>query len=162
MTTDLGSELLEPVPDPPEKRTRPAASLTQSAATAMWDGWLRMWNVDPRAAFEIIGQDYQVHLPSISATVDVDAIRDAAGMASWVSGFRDRFDGLHYRTNHGPFVDGDTVICRWVGTAVFRGRTGWHSDVPGASVMWVGVDILRIADGRIVEAWTQAAETTRP
>ncbi|HET9656489.1 MAG TPA: nuclear transport factor 2 family protein [Kineosporiaceae bacterium] len=161
MTPDTGPEVLESVLGPHSEGANASAPLSRAAAADIWDRWLRMWNVEPQTAAEIIGPGYRVHLPSVGATVDADAIRDAEGMARWVSSFREKFDGLHYRTERGPFVDGDTLICRWVGRAVFRGRTNWSSDVSGAPVTWVGVDILRIAGGRIVEAWTQGAETTK-
>ena len=132
----------------------------QAQAAAVWARWLDMWNVDPEIAHEIIGDGYRVHLPSAGATLDASTITDAAGMASWVRSFRGRFDGLRYRTDIGPLVDGDTFVCRWVGTATFLGRTGWPNDVPGRPVTWVGVDILRLVDGLIAEAWTQGAETT--
>ncbi|MCX5142748.1 MULTISPECIES: nuclear transport factor 2 family protein [unclassified Streptomyces] len=128
-------------------------------AAEVWDGWLEMWNEDPQAAHKIIGAEYRLHLPTAGATIDPATIRDAASMADWVSGFTGKFDGLRYETDFGPVADGELAVCRWFGTATCLGRTGWPSDVPGKRITWVGVDILRIVDGLIVEAWTQGAET---
>ncbi|MGI5403152.1 nuclear transport factor 2 family protein [Streptomyces sp. CA-135486] len=133
-------------------------SQTETAAQ-LWDGWLEMWNVDPEAAHKIIGDTYRVHLPTTGATIDPSTIRDAAAMADWVRAFTGKFENLRYRTDLGPIVDGDLAVCRWYGTATCLGRTGWPSDVPGKQITWVGVDILRISQGRIIEAWTQGAET---
>lgn len=142
---------------------RPAEAelATRPRLLALWARWLDMWNADPQIAHEILAPGYRVHLPSVGATQDTSAIHGPAGMAEWVSAFSGRFDGLRYRAQLGPFVDGDTLVCRWVGTATFAGRTPWPSDVPGSPVTWVGVDILRLEDGLIAEAWTQGAETTR-
>ncbi|MFD4917503.1 nuclear transport factor 2 family protein [Streptomyces virginiae] len=132
-------------------RTRTAAEL--------WDGWLEMWNEDPGAAHKIIAAEYRLHLPTTGATIDPDTIRDPGTMADWVAGFTGKFEGLRYETDLGPVVNGELAVCRWFGTATCLGRTGWPSDVPGKRITWVGVDILRIVDGWIVEAWTQGAET---
>jgi hypothetical protein len=118
-----------------------------------------MWNEDPSVAGEIIGDGYRVHLPTVGATIDPAAITGAADMERWVREFTGRFDGLRYRTDFGPLIDGDTMVTRWIGTAVFLGKTGWPLDVPGTRVTMVGVDIHRIVDGKIAECWTQGAVT---
>jgi hypothetical protein len=132
--------------------------LTRAAAEAIWGRWLAMWNEDPQIAHEIIADEYVVHLPAAGATIDPSQIRSAAAMADWVAGFTAKFDGLVYSTDFGPLVDGDRLVVRWYGDAVYRGLTGWPRDVAGSPVRMVGVDVLRIVDGRIVECWTQGAE----
>jgi SnoaL-like domain len=134
-------------------------TLATADADRIWNRWLDMWNEDPEIAHDIIGDTYRVHLPTAGATIDPAAITDAAAMAGWVRGFTGKFANLRYRTDFGPLVDGDRLVSRWYGTATYLGRTGWPRDVAGNPVTMVGVDILRIADGRIVECWTQGAET---
>jgi hypothetical protein len=136
-----------------------SAPLTRQSAAELWQRWLVMWNGQPQVAHDIIADEYVVHLPTAAATIDPADIRDAAGMASWVAGFRDKFDGLRYHTDVGPLVDGDKLICRWYATATFQGRTGWPGDGPGRPASMVGVDILRVRGGRIAECWTQGALT---
>ncbi len=139
----------------------PERTLARGTAARLWARWLDMWNEDPDIAYEIIGAGYRVHLPTVAATIDPARIRDAAAMAGWVRGFTAKFAGLRYRTDFGPLVDGDRLVCRWYGTATYLGLTGWPGDVAGRPVTMVGVDVLRVADGRIVECWTQGA-ATRP
>jgi hypothetical protein len=134
------------------------ATVTRAEADRLWSAWLRMWNEDPQVAHDIIGPGYLVHLPAAGATIDPSSIRSAEAMAGWVAGFTGKFDNLRYHTDFGPLVDGDKLVVRWIGTATYRGLTGWPRDVAGRPVTMVGVDILRIADGRIVECWTQGAE----
>ena len=134
-------------------------TLTRQAAADMWERWLVMWNEDPEVAHEIIADEYRVHLPTAGATIDPAQIRDAAGMADWVRGFTGKFGDLTYYTDFGPMVDGDLATVRWIGTAVCQGKTGWPTDVPGTPITFVGVDILRIIEGKIVECWTQGAVT---
>lgn len=137
-------------------------TLTRQAAADMWERWLIMWNEDPEVAHEIISENYRVHLPTAGATIDPTTIRNAAGMAEWVRGFTGKFENLTYHTDFGPLVDGDRATVRWFGTATCLGRTGWPTDVPGKPITFVGVDILRIVDGKIVECWTQGAVTDTP
>lgn len=134
--------------------------LDRQTASRIWQRWLDMWNTDPSIAAEIIGQEYRVHLPTAGATIDPASITGPDGMQAWVSGFTARFENLRYRTDFGPLVDGDKLVCRWIGTAVWLGKTGWPMDVPGEPVTMVGVDIQRIRDGKIVECWTQGAVTS--
>jgi hypothetical protein len=129
--------------------------------TALWDRWLAMWNENPEIAHEIIGPDYRVHLPTAGATIDPAQIRDAATMADWVRAFTGKFANLRYQTDFGPVSDGNLAVFRWSGTAICLGRTGWPMDVAEKPIIFVGVDILRIEDGRIVECWTQGSVTDR-
>jgi hypothetical protein len=128
-------------------------------AAEVWEIWLEMWNEDPKAALKIVGDDFRVHLPSKAAVFDTSGIRDGAALAEWVAGFRSKFASLRYETDFGPVQDGELAVWRWYGTAECLGRTGWPSDVPGGTIHWSGVDILRIVDGQVTEAWTQGVET---
>src|SRR5579859_6316953 len=108
-----------------------SAVLHRQTAARVWQRWLDMWNEDPTIAREIIGDGYRVHLPTAGATIDPESITGPEGMEKWVSEFAGRFRDLRYRTDFGPLVDGDRLVCRWSGTAVFLGKTGWPFDVPG-------------------------------
>ena len=73
------------------------------------------------------------------------------GFRQAVGAFRRAFSGIHF-TEDGLFADGDVVVLRWT----FRGtHTGEFNGMPptGRTVTATGVDILRIADGKIVERW---------
>lgn len=138
----------------------PQGSLTHAAAAAIWSRWLSMWNENPEIAHDIIAPVFRLHLPTFGATIDPSRIVRPGDMRDWVSGFSGKFEGLIYRTDFGPLVDGDKFACRWYGTGIYQGKTGFPGDVPGKHVTMVGVDILRIDDdGRIAECWTQGAET---
>ena len=52
-------------------------------------------------------------------------------------------------------VDGDQVVKRWTATAT---HTGDFMGIPasGNSLEFTGIDIYRIADGKIVEAWVNS------
>jgi hypothetical protein len=134
-------------------------ALERPVAEHIWKRWLEMWNEDPTIAHEIIAPSYRVHLPGTEITIDPATVTDPTAMEAWVRGFTSRFRDLHYETDFGPLVDGDRLAVRWYATGFFLGRTGWARDIPGDPVIFIGVDILRIVDGRIVDCWTQAKET---
>jgi hypothetical protein len=54
------------------------------------------------------------------------------------------FSDLKFVVEIEPFVAGDLLAARWIGT-------GTTADGP---VRFTGNDILRVADGRFVEYWT--------
>ena len=68
-----------------------------------------------------------------------------------VAAWRRAFSEVHFTTGD-LFVDGDMVVVRWT----FHGtHTGEFHGIPatGTRVTCTGVDIYRIADGKIVERW---------
>lgn len=73
------------------------------------------------------------------------------GFRQAVEGFRRAFSGIHF-TEEGLFADEDIVVLRWT----FRGtHSGEFNGIPatGRPVTATGVDIYRIADGKIAERW---------
>jgi len=73
------------------------------------------------------------------------------GFRQAVGAFRRAFSDIHF-TEDGLFADGDIVILRWT----FRGaHTGEFNGIPatGRRVTTTGVDVFRMADGKIVERW---------
>ena len=74
------------------------------------------------------------------------------GFRQAVGAFRQAFSGIHF-TEDGLFADGDIVVLRWT----FRGtHTGEFNGIPatGRRVTTTGVDIFRMATGKIMERWT--------
>jgi hypothetical protein len=133
-------------------------TLARQDAERLWLRWLEMWNSDPAIAHQIIAPGYRLHLPGVETTIDPAGITDAASMEAWVSGFTGKFRDMRYETDFGPLVDGDRLVCRWYATAIYLGRTSWARDIPGNRVIFIGVDILRVAGGLITECWSQAKE----
>jgi ketosteroid isomerase-like protein len=104
----------------------------------LYERWLLgLWGGDLAVAEEIVADDFVGHWPE----QEVEG-RDA--LVEIVRGTRDMFATLGLRLELGPFTDGDHVIARWTGT----GRTP-----DGGEMRFLGNDILRVRDGRIVEYW---------
>ncbi|KNX38611.1 nuclear transport factor 2 family protein [Luteipulveratus halotolerans] len=130
-------------------------------ALELWGGWLDMWNKDPAVALDIIDDDYALHIPDMTSTIDPGTVRRPADMKNWVTGFTDKFEGLTYSTLMGPIMEPEQALFgfRWEGRGTWTGATGWPLDRPGEPVLFVGVDIFRVRGDRIAEAWSQGAVT---
>lgn len=135
------------------------SSVSSVVASNIWSKWLKMWNEDPGVAGEIIADDYRLHLPDLTSTIDPGSIRSGADMEGWVRDFSGKFQGLRYTTDFGPLMDGDRFSFRWIGEAHWTGATGWDIDTPGQPVLFVGVDIFTVKDGYITECWSQGSAT---
>lgn len=115
---------------------------------ALYSQWVRMWNGELELSNDIIGDDFVVHLDADSSQPQVE-IRDARAVRAWVDATRSRNDEMTYNLQDGPLVSRSTVLAYWQATG--RARTADRSLTDFAKV---GVDILRVANGKFVECWT--------
>lgn len=106
---------------------------------------LRAGNVD--ALDELLAPDFVEHDPPPGMPPDRD------GFAAFVRILHTAFaDQVH--TVHDQLTDGDRVIERWTMTATHAGE---FLGMPptGKRVTLPGIDITRLAGGRITEHWSQ-------
>ena len=68
--------------------------------------------------------------------------------------FRTAFPDLHFSIED-VFAEGDKVTVRWTAHGTHRGDMELVRNIPptGRQVTWFGVDIYRIAGGKIMEGW---------
>lgn len=95
------------------------------------DVWSR---VDADVAAVLIADEFVGHWPD----------RDIAGRAALLAAVRQVHElvpGLRFRVVVGPIVEGDLVAGRWDGHGADGGER------------FTGNDLLRLADGRVVEYW---------
>lgn len=99
---------------------------------------------------DIVTADYINHQES-----DVEAGgANARSLESWkalVTGYHAAFSDSRVRVTQ-QIAEGDLVATRWEITAVHSGNYLGHPPT-GRTVMWTGIDIDRIAGGRIAESW---------
>jgi hypothetical protein len=108
-----------------------------TSAKTLYQRWINeLWAGKPIAA-EIVSDDFVGHWPDrdVHGPAELQAIIDET---------QKMFSDLTFAIEVGPFVDGDLVAGRWVGT-------GTTEDGP---MRFTGNDILRFAEGRFVEYWT--------
>jgi predicted ester cyclase len=65
--------------------------------------------------------------------------------------FDRRFPTVHF-SNNDLLVDGDKVVARWTCTGTHRGPFVGLAPT-GKRVTFIGINIFRLRDGKIVERW---------
>ena len=107
--------------------------------------WNRIFEGDFAIADEIIANECVYHdgPPGI--------LPGPEGVKEWAIMFRDGFQDLHV-TEEQFIAEGDRVVGRFVATAT---HTGVFMGVPptGNTISLSGINIMRIAEGMIVEHW---------
>ena len=68
-----------------------------------------------------------------------------------IAALRTSFPDIHF-TSEDVLVDEDKVVVRWTASGTHRGEFMGVSPT-GTHVSWAGINIYRIADGKIVERW---------
>ena len=101
------------------------------------------------SAAELLAADFVAHHPAFP-----DGIRGPEGIMHMVAMFRAGFPDLHY-TPQDLIAEGEKVAMRWRASGTHQGR---FLDVAptGKRMAITGIDIFRVADGQIVEAWVNS------
>ncbi|MFG6401215.1 MULTISPECIES: ester cyclase [unclassified Microbacterium] len=128
---------------------------TREAAGTLVDSWLQLWNGDYAVAEAIISEDNRVHVAMFDGG-DGSAVKGVAGMVDFVQQMRSLMSDLAFTVEVGPLVDGDHVVVRWSATGHYGGGLPGAGAPVGTEVTFHGTDILRIADGKVVEYWLNA------
>lgn len=103
----------------------------------LYGRWIdELWAGDPIAG-ELVTDDFVGHWPE-------RVVRGPSELQAVVSETHRMLTDLNFVIEVAPFVDGDMLAARWIGT-------GAAEDGPKR---FTGNDILRIADGRFAEYWT--------
>lgn len=116
---------------------------------ALYSQWVRMWNGELELCDHIIGDEFVVHLTADCPQPQVE-IRDADAVRAWVGARRSHIDTMTYDVKEAPSVSATTVMAYWRATTG-PARTPHRA---ASDVAKVGVDVLRIANGKFVECWT--------
>jgi len=111
--------------------------------------WARVWTAGGEAAIPDFLAEDEVHHWGIGGdTVGHDAFADR--LRSFLAAFPD----FAVRVDH-LVAEGDLVVSRWTATATHRGP--WQgTPATGQAVEYTGMNLFRIACGKIAEAWGEA------
>lgn len=108
-----------------------------AGAHRLYRRWIHeLWS-GRRVAEQLVSPDFVGHLPNRE-------IRGPAGLQAEVDRTHLTLKELSFVVDVGPIVDGDMVAARWIATGA--GRNG--------PVRYTGNDLLRIANGKVVEYWS--------
>jgi steroid delta-isomerase-like uncharacterized protein len=144
--------------------TTPDASPGQAACPATTEAenlaLARAWHEevinrrDPAALRDILAPEVVHH-----AAGGYPDVMDAAGVAAMMGDFLAAFPDLRYAFDR-FIVRGDQVVERYTATGTQRGPLG---DLPpsGRAATWTGINIFRIACGRIAEVWSEVDAVSR-
>ncbi len=112
--------------------------------------WMEeVWNEGKLEALdELIGPDYVLH-----GAADPDLPRGPEGAKQLTAAFRTAFPDLQ-GTIEDLIAEGERVVCRWTARATHGGE---FAGIPATHrpVTFSGIEIVRIADGRIAEGWDE-------
>ena len=107
------------------------------SAKELYGRWMdELWAGQP-VAFDIVSEDFVGHWPD----------REVHGpdeLHAMVDKTRSMLTDLQFVIEVEPFVEGDMLAARWIGTGA----------APDGPKRFTGNDMLKIADGRVVEYWT--------
>jgi hypothetical protein len=115
---------------------------------ALYSQWVRMWNGELELSDAIIGDEFTVHLTADDAQPSAE-IHDARAVRAWVGAVRSGIDDMTYNLKDGPLVNGATVMAYWRVTGSTKAP-----DRSAGRCEKVGIDVLRVANGKFVECWT--------
>ncbi len=108
-----------------------------SSAKELYGRWLHeLWAGRP-VANDVVSDDFVGHWPDCE-------VHGADELAAMIDKTRTMLSELRFVIEVGPFVEGDLLAARWIGTGA----------MPDGPKRFTGNDILRFADGRFVEYWT--------
>jgi len=93
---------------------------------------------------ELIDPDLVYHLPD-------DDIRGLEGARQLVMALRAAFPDFHVSAED-VLAEEDKVVIRFTDSGTYEGNE-FGAAATGKRVAWTGVDIFRIADGKIIEGW---------
>lgn len=96
---------------------------------------------------ELVASDFVIHSPSAE-------IHGPAGAKQYVAMLRAAFPDIHFAIED-QIAEGDRVSTRWTARGT---HTGEFQGIPptGKQVRMAAIDIDRIANGRVVECWTNS------
>jgi steroid delta-isomerase-like uncharacterized protein len=100
---------------------------------------------------EFVAGDIVIHLPAAG-----DEIHGPEGIRQYFTTLRAAFPDIHFAIED-QIAAGDRVVTRWTARAT---HTSEFQGVPasGKQVRMTGIDIDRVADGKVVECWTNLDE----
>lgn len=111
-----------------------------------------VWNRGNYAVVdELVANDFVIH-----ASTPEEEIHGPEGAKQYFVELRQAFPDIHF-TVEDQIAEGDRVVTRWTARATHTGP--FHGIPPtGAQGAITGIDIDRIANGKVVECWVNLDE----
>ena len=124
--------------------------------SGLYRRWLlELWAGDLSVAEQLVTPDFVVHQARADGAPS-EEVRGPEALVRMVREGHGPFDGLSFRIEVGPVVDGDLVAARWAGRGRYRGGLPGATAPAGTPVFFGGTDLLRARDGRFAEYWVSS------
>jgi predicted ester cyclase len=122
----------------------------------LYERWLlELWQGEESVAHEILSDDFTIH-QARSEPGESEAVRGAQAGIELVRMGRAPFSQVTFAIEVGPIVEGDMVAARWMGRGAYAGGFPGATAPEGTAVAFGGIDIMRVADGRLAEYWVSS------
>lgn len=119
----------------------------------MYGDWLLgMWHAPDQELDERAAALADEHLVVHNGRRAMDQ-RGPDALVAVVRSAREFFEDTTVTMDVGPVVDGERVAARWTFTGSYVGGIPAATASPGTRVSLVGMDLMRVVRGRIVEYW---------
>ena len=99
---------------------------------------------------KLISPDFVAHVPGLPAEFS----KGPEGVKKWFAALRAGISNLH-NTHYETIAEGDLVLIRWGGTGLHTGNV-FGVPASGKPIKITGLDLFRMAGGKIVEMWQEA------
>lgn len=130
--------------------------MTSDDPRRLYERWLlELWHGDESVADEILADDFVIH-QARSQPGESEAVHGPQAGIEMVQMGRAPFSDLTFEIEVGPIVEGDMLAARWVGRGRYAGGMPGATAPEGTEVTFNGIDIMRVADGRLAEYWVSS------
>ncbi len=128
--------------------------MSRQTNESLLNQWIELWSGKLALAEEIIGPDFVAHFPS--TVNNPNEVHGSQALKGWISQTLALFDAVQLSLEINPISDEDRVVGRWIFRGTYKGGIPGASSTPGTQVAFKGIDIVRIADEKIVEYWVSS------
>lgn len=132
--------------------TAASESSSREQRTALWNGWVDIWNGNFTNVDAVVSPGFRVHVALLDGSPDA-SIEGPAGLSRWIAQTRVFFPDLTFTTEVGPIIDGDHMAGHWSVTGTYAGGFPGATAPVGTVVEFHGTDVLRIEGGQVAEYW---------
>jgi predicted ester cyclase len=118
------------------------------------DRWIELWSGNLTVADEIIGPGFVAHFPP--TTSRSNEIHGSHALQEWIQTTLALFTNVQLTLDGEPVVDEHKIAARWLFRGIYRDGFPGATALVGTSIAFNGIDLLRIANGNIVEYWVSS------
>ncbi len=128
--------------------------MSKETNVALLSQWLELWSGNLALADEIIGPNFVGHFPP--TTSRSNEVHGSPALKEWIQMTLALFTNVQLTLDGDSVADEDKIVGRWLFRGTYHGGLPGATTPVGAQIAFHGIDILRIADAKIVEYWVSS------